>query len=89
MSNYLSPDDINNMINSNRLIVFNGNKIYDITDLLDNHPGGNNCLIERCLKDCYKDFNFHSNLAKKHWKKYLIGSRVKLSLFDKLLYFLD
>ena len=53
-------------------IVANDN-VYDITELLDKHPGGKNCLIKHLKQDCTLDYNFHSKNGKKEWNKYKIG----------------
>ena len=38
--NYISPNEIEELINRKRLIVYRKSYIYDITDLLKSHPGG-------------------------------------------------
>ena len=38
--------------NNENWIVANNN-VYDITDLLDIHPGGKNCLLNHIKKDSY------------------------------------
>ena len=59
------------------LWVVSNNKVYDITYFfaLDKHPGGNSILLSRGggIKNCEKDFKFHSNKTKKLWNNYLIG----------------
>ena len=48
-------------------------KVYDITQLFEIHPGGKKCLINHIGKDCTLDYNFHSKNGKLEWKKYQIG----------------
>jgi hypothetical protein len=49
------------------------NKVYDVTNFLDVHPGGRDCLIKRCSQDTSVDFDFHSPGAQKGWHQYCIG----------------
>ena len=85
--NYISPNEIEELINRKRLIVYRKSYIYDITDLLKSHPGGSSSLIKRQLQDCQNDYKFHSKIAKKCWKKYLIGTTklTEESIFEKIL----
>ena len=60
--------------NEPRYIIMD-KKIYDIKNLIFDHPGGNKCLYNKCstLEDCKIDFDFHSKLAKTIWNKLLVG----------------
>ena len=50
-----------------------GKKIYyNIEELLDKHPGGYKCLIERINQDCTNDYMFHSKSGKLSWRKYRV-----------------
>ena len=51
-------------------------KVYDITELIEKHPGGKSCLLKKGGGniDCLKDYNFHSKKGKKEWEKYFIGN---------------
>lgn len=51
------------------------NKIYDVTKFLDDHPGGEEILIEQAGKDATEVFRdvSHSTDAKELMKTYLIG----------------
>ncbi|XP_074033294.1 cytochrome b5 [Leptinotarsa decemlineata] len=53
--------------------------VYDVTDYLDDHPGGADLITEWAGKDGTKEFdNFgHSADAKKELKKYKIGEVVE------------
>jgi len=75
---YFSQEDINelNNNNNNNLIIVN-NKIYDISVIINNHPGGKECLLRNLGKDCTKDLNFHSKQTRKLLKKLYIGEYKK------------
>ena len=88
--NYISPDEISNLVKNNHIIVYRKDYVYDITGLIDNHPGGNKCLLGKNLLDCQNDYKFHKNSAKKKWKKYIIGTKiqVKPSIYQILYNFI-
>lgn len=85
--NYISPNEIKELINRKRLIVYRKSYVYDITDLLKSHPGGSSSLLKRKLQNCEIDYKFHSKIAKNSWKKYLIGTNKlkEQSIFEKIL----
>ena len=88
--NYISPNEISNLVKNNHIIVYRKNYVYDITELINNHPGGDKCLLSKCLTDCQKDYEFHRDYAKKKWKKYIIGTSIKVELtfYQKILNFI-
>ncbi|XP_057672098.1 cytochrome b5-like [Diorhabda carinulata] len=53
--------------------------VYDVTDYLDEHPGGGELITEWAGKDATKEFDDfgHSLDAKKDLKKYRIGEVVE------------
>ncbi|CAH1174103.1 unnamed protein product [Phaedon cochleariae] len=53
--------------------------VYDVTDYLDEHPGGKETIMEFAGKDATKDFVAagHSGDAKKELKSYKIGEIVE------------
>lgn len=57
------------------LWIVSNNSVYDVTDMLSSHPGGQIAMIERGggKKNCEKDFSFHSEYAKNLWKSHKIG----------------
>ena len=66
-----TQDDIDKMVNDNKIILLVNKNIYDFTEF--NHPF-NICFYDNRLgKDVSVDFNFHSKKSKKLWKKYKIG----------------
>lgn len=65
-----------NEIKDKNLVVANGN-VYNISNLLNKHPGGNNALLKNLGKDCTIDFNFHSKESRKKWDNYKVGELPK------------
>lgn len=53
-----------------------GPKVYDVTEYLDNHPGGAEVMLDVAGQDADEFFEDigHSNEARKEMKKYLIGN---------------
>lgn len=52
-----------------------GDTIYDATEYIANHPGGEMSIIKKAggKSDCTIDFDFHSKNARRIWRKYKIG----------------
>ncbi|PNW71559.1 hypothetical protein CHLRE_16g659350v5 [Chlamydomonas reinhardtii] len=50
-------------------------KVYDVTEFLEEHPGGYDIILTSTGKDATQDFEEigHSNSAKKLLEKYVIG----------------
>ena len=71
--NKYTIDDINNINKNGGKLILVGKKVVDISELLDIHPGGNNCLLKKLGTDCTKDMKFHSKNANKLIKKLSIG----------------
>jgi len=57
-------------ISRNLIIV--DNKYYDITEFINSHPGGKQCLLKNINKDCTEHMKYHSKEARKIMKKMLI-----------------
>ncbi|XP_068147516.1 cytochrome b5 [Drosophila tropicalis] len=55
------------------------NNIYDVTEFLNEHPGGEEVLIEQAGKDATENFEDvgHSNDAREMMRKYKIGELVE------------
>lgn len=50
------------------------NKVYNVTDFIENHPAGIGTIVKKAGTDCTIDFDFHSKKTqKKIWDKYIIG----------------
>ncbi|CAJ0565453.1 unnamed protein product, partial [Mesorhabditis spiculigera] len=66
--------------NSNRTCWFIiGNKVYDVTKFLDEHPGGCEVLLEQAGQDATEVFEDvgHSTDARQMKEEYLIGELVE------------
>lgn len=87
---YVSPNEIFDLIKNNRIIVYRNNYVYDITNLINKHPGGNNCLLKKLGTNCHKDYEYHRDHAKKIWEKYLIGSNIPIQtkIFEDIINYL-
>jgi len=59
------------------MIIIINNKKYDITEFINEHPGGNNVFVDG--KDMTEEFNKvgHSKQAVKMLEKYLIKKKKK------------
>ena len=53
-----------------------GNVIYDATEYIKFHPGGNESILKRAggVKDCSIDMEFHSKSARRIWSKTKVGT---------------
>jgi cytochrome b involved in lipid metabolism len=61
---------------STKLVIHN--KVYDVTEFLNEHPGGEEVLLDHVGKDASEDFNDvgHSTDAIALMSKYLVGEIV-------------
>ena len=79
---------INNAINNGKLLIIVKQKVYNIENVINTHPGGPNCLISHvgkdCSKDCSKDYYFHSNKTQKDWRGLCVG-RLERSGISKFI----
>ena len=52
-----------------------GDTIYDATEYLSKHPGGEMSILNKAggKADCTVDFDFHSKGARRMWRKYRVG----------------
>lgn len=59
----------------NRTVLAIADKVYDLTDFLNEHPGGEEILLEHGGKDATEDWNDvgHSMDAKELMRKYAVG----------------
>lgn len=69
----LTNNDIDHLRKNNAIIIISKNKVYDVTEYIDKHPGGKNAILKNQFENNYYSYNFHSNKAKDLWKKYKIG----------------
>jgi cytochrome b involved in lipid metabolism len=49
------------------------NEVYDVTNMLKNHPGGENTILQFAGTVVDRHYNFHSKKAHKIWLDYRIG----------------
>lgn len=72
MKKYYNDKEIDEL-KKTRIILLCKNKIYDVTEFINLHPGPNDIILKHIEKDNTINYNFHSKNAKKIWKKFLIG----------------
>ncbi len=65
--------------NKNPRYILIDKYVYNIESIFKKHPGGLNCLYERCitLENCKEDYYFHSKFSKKKWDKLLVGKLIE------------
>ena len=51
-------------------------KIYDVTEFIDSHPGGKNCILKNLYKNCDYHMKFHSKKAIELLKKMEIKNTI-------------
>ena len=73
-----TSEEVNNLRKEGKTIIISNNKIYDLTNYINSHPGGKVSILNNQLNDCTQSFKFHSENAKKKWKKYKIGYLKKI-----------
>lgn len=62
-----SHNEINTANEKGRFLIIVDNKIYDIEFIINNHPGGNTCLLNNIGNDCSKSYQFHSYKTQKRF----------------------
>lgn len=72
---YTFSDLAKHTTNKDCWILVNG-LVYDVTEFLDEHPGGGDLLVQVAGKDATSDFEDigHSNHAREMLAKYKIGA---------------
>ena len=77
--NEYSLNDLSKHNKPNDCWILIKDKIYDVTNFLEDHPGGRKILLEYGGKNGTRYFNeiFHSNDAISQMKKYLVGKLEK------------
>lgn len=68
-------DDVAKHNTHNSLWIVADDKVYDVTDFIQLHPGGAVAVLKRGggCHDCRQDYKFHSKGAREQWKKFQIG----------------
>jgi len=76
----LKQKDVDKLRNKGRIIIRCKNKLYDVTEYLENnrHPGTNDSIIECSNEDtdCSTHYKFHKEGACAMWDGYYIGRLV-------------
>ncbi|KAJ9472126.1 Delta(8)-fatty-acid desaturase 2 [Diplonema papillatum] len=52
-------------------LIAKGN-VYDVSDFVSSHPGGEACILKNAGQDVSSDFSFHRDKA--FWKRFKIGT---------------
>ena len=74
---YYSEEDIKKLLDNGNIILFNNDKIYDVSSYVNIHPGGINNIYSNINNNTNLYYKMHSKLGKKIWNKYLIGYKSK------------
>ncbi|KAI8890899.1 cytochrome b5 [Backusella circina FSU 941] len=76
MASIFSSDDVAKHNTKNDLWVSIHNKVYNVTEFVIEHPGGEEVLIDEAGKDATEAFEDigHSDEARDILEKYLIGT---------------
>ena len=79
MSRIISQAELKRNTTSKSCFVTIGNKVYDVTEFLDAHPGGSNLILDYAGKDVEEimkdeESNVHSDGAYEELEGYLIGT---------------
>ncbi|KAG5510600.1 hypothetical protein JKF63_06898 [Porcisia hertigi] len=72
---YIRMSDVGKHVTENDLWFIKDNKVYDITQFVDQHPGGVDTLLSVAGKDGTSEFNAvgHSDSALEDLRQYYIG----------------
>ena len=73
MPKYYTIDEVLKHNNKESLWVYRKKYIYDITNLINNHPGNFEMFSKKVGIDVQKDYLFHNKSMQKKWKDYFIG----------------
>jgi len=73
MKKVYSWDEIEKHNKNDDIWIVANNNVYDVSELVNVHPGGKNAILRHAVQDCTLDYNFHSKNGKKQWDKYKIG----------------
>jgi cytochrome b involved in lipid metabolism len=71
------------IVRNNPVIIYIGNKAYDVTFFINKHPGGASAIIHKSGKDVTRDYMWHSKKTREEWELYRSPSNDKPELHDK------
>jgi len=66
-------EEINCLVMSDNYIVIANNNVYNITEYLNKHPGGQFVIKANNGKVVDRHYNMHPEHAKEKWNKFKIG----------------
>ncbi|KEG13894.1 cytochrome b5 [Trypanosoma grayi] len=71
----LTMDEVRQHNDRFSLWIVAGDSVYDVTSIVESHPGGASALLRRGggVRDCTEDYYYHSRATRKAWKSYKIG----------------
>lgn len=80
MSKVFSTEEVAKHTSSNDCWIIHKGKVYDVTKFLEQHPGGEEVLLDVAGRDATSEFEDvgHSDEAINMMKDYLIGELVKV-----------
>ncbi|KOC66144.1 Cytochrome b5 [Habropoda laboriosa] len=78
MSKQFTKSEVAKYSTKDKTLIILHDKVYDVTDFLNEHPGGEEILLDHSGKDSSEDFDDigHSSDAFDLMKKYLVGELV-------------
>lgn len=71
----ITAEEVRHHCHHKSLWIVSGNSVYNVTDVIQDHPGGEGALLRRGggMKDCAEDYGFHSRYARREWELFKIG----------------
>ena len=79
-------EEINTLIDGGKLIIVANHKVYDVTNMLNRHPGGKFVIRTSIGKNSDKHYSMHSERARKMWTLYQIGiEKTNTTLFCNII----
>ena len=73
MKKLYTKDEVTKHNTKESFWVYRKKYVYDITDLINSHPGDFEMFFKKSGVDVQKDYLFHNKTIQKKWKDYLIG----------------
>ncbi|KAG5031566.1 hypothetical protein AAZX31_06G126100 [Glycine max] len=75
LTNFYSIKDLSQHTTKDDCWILVDGKVYDVTQYLDDHPGGDDVILAATGKDATEEFEDagHSKSAREHMEQYCIG----------------